>query len=273
MTDFSPNTADPSADPTAPAPPGALPVGGTPDVAVVVPVKNEADNIVPLVEEIHAALEPLCPFEVIYVDDGSDDATARVLDDARQRFPRLRVIRHAKSCGQSQAVHTGVRAARASWVATLDGDGQNDPADIPAMLERREAEARAAGVDPVMVMIAGHRQKRQDTAFRRLTSKVANGVRAWMLRDTTPDSGCGLKLFSRDAFLRFPRFNHMHRFLPALMLREGGAVVSVRVNHRPRERGVSKYGLWNRLWVGIVDLFGVMWLQRRASNPVIESQD
>jgi len=244
-----------------------------PSVAVVVPVKNEAENVVPLIEEIHAALEPVCSFEVIYVDDGSDDATPRVLAEAKVRFPRLRVVRHAKSCGQSQAVHSGVRAARAPWVATLDGDGQNDPADIPAMLARRDAEAEAAGVDPVMVMIAGHRQKRQDTSLRRWSSKVANGVRAWMLRDSTPDSGCGLKLFSREAFLRFPRFDHMHRFLPALMLRDGGAVVSVRVNHRPRERGVSKYGLWNRLWVGIVDLFGMMWLQRRARNPVIEHQD
>jgi dolichol-phosphate mannosyltransferase len=141
------------------------------------------------------------------------------------------------------------------------------------MLARRDAEAQAAGIDPVMVMIAGHRQKRLDNSLRRLSSKVANGVRAWMLQDSTPDSGCGLKLFSRTAFLRFPRFDHMHRFLPALMLREGGAVVSVRVNHRSRERGVSKYGLWNRLWVGIVDLFGMMWLQRRARNPVIERQD
>lgn len=258
----------------APASAGvSAPPDGAPDVAVVVPVKNEAENIVPLIEEIHAALEPVCPFEVIYVDDGSDDATPRVLDEARARFPRLRIVRHAKSCGQSQAVHSGVRAARAPWIATLDGDGQNDPADIPAMLARRDEVARAAGVDPVMVMIAGHRQKRKDTGIRRVSSKVANGVRARLLGDSTPDSGCGLKLFARDTFLRFPRFDHMHRFLPALMLREGGEVLSVRVNHRPRERGVSKYGVWNRLWVGIVDIFGVMWLQRRARNPVIERQD
>jgi dolichol-phosphate mannosyltransferase len=265
MTDITTENA------AAPARAGVL--DAPPTVAVVVPVKNEAENVVPLIEEIHAALEPVCTFEVIYVDDGSDDATPRVLDEAKLRFPRLRVVRHAASCGQSQAVHSGVRAARAPWVATLDGDGQNDPADIPAMLARRDAEAAAAGVDPVMVMIAGHRQKRQDTSLRRWTSKVANGVRAGLLRDSTPDSGCGLKLFARETFLRFPRFDHMHRFLPALMLRDGGEVVSVRVNHRPRERGVSKYGLWNRLWVGIVDLFGMMWLQRRARNPVIERQD
>ncbi len=241
-----------------------------PQLAVVVPVKNEAENIFPLVQEIHAALDGRLEFEVIYVDDGSDDATPRMLTDAKAQFPRLRVVRHKASCGQSQAVVTGVKFARAPLIATLDGDGQNDPADIPAMLERlRQEPADRQG----LFMVAGHRQKRQDDGIRRWSSKIANGVRASLLNDDTPDTGCGLKLFPRQAFLEFPHFKHMHRFLPALMLRHGGQVVSVRVNHRPRERGTSKYGVWNRLWVGIVDLFGVMWLQARATRPVIEHHD
>ncbi|MDR3441218.1 glycosyltransferase family 2 protein [Telmatospirillum sp.] len=241
-----------------------------PLIAVVVPVKNEADNILPLITEIAAAFSGRWPFEIIYVDDGSDDATPARLDAAKNDYPQLRVIRHRQSCGQSQAVASGVKAARAPYVATLDGDGQNDPADVPALFERLLAVPEA---DRDMLLVAGHRQKRQDTGLRRLSSKVANGVRAAMLGDATPDSGCGLKVFSREAFLDMPRFNHMHRFLPALMIRRGGKVISVRVNHRPRERGQSKYGLWNRLWVGIVDLFGVMWLQRRASVPVIDRRD
>ncbi|GAB3442064.1 glycosyltransferase family 2 protein [Insolitispirillum peregrinum] len=261
-------TQTPSSDFPAPAS-VVLP----PDVAVVVPVKNEADNIFPLIREIHAALNGVVPFEIIYVDDGSDDETPARLDEAQREFPMLRVVRHANSCGQSQAVHSGVRAACAPWVATLDGDGQNDPADIPAMLAERDRQATANNVPLAMVMIAGHRQKRQDNGLRKLSSRVANGIRSSMLKDDTPDSGCGLKLFARATFLAFPRFDHMHRFLPALMRREGGVVLSVRVNHRPRERGVSKYGLWNRLWVGIVDLFGVWWLQRRARNPRVVRQD
>jgi len=242
----------------------------SPLIAVVVPVKNEADNILPLVGEISAALKGRWPFEIVYVDDGSDDITPTRLKEAKAAFPELRVVRHQKSCGQSQAVATGVKHARAPYIATLDGDGQNDPADIPAMLERLLAEPEAARS---LLLVAGHRQKRQDTYIRRLSSKIANNVRVALLKDNTPDTGCGLKVFAREAFLDMPRFNHMHRYLPALMIRRGGQVVSVRVNHRPRERGVSKYGVWNRLWVGIVDLFGVMWLQARANVPVIDSQD
>ncbi|MBF0332533.1 MAG: glycosyltransferase family 2 protein [Alphaproteobacteria bacterium] len=238
-----------------------------PELAVVVPVKNEADNILPLIGEIHQALDGVAVFEVIYVDDGSDDQTPSRLIEAGRAFPRLRVLRHRKSCGQSQAVATGVRHARAPLIATLDGDGQNDPADIPALLAMMRDSPEA---ERDRLMIAGHRRKRQDTGLRRLSSRVANAVRAGLLGDDTPDSGCGLKLFSKQAFLDMPRFDHMHRFLPALMLRQGGRVVSVAVNHRQRERGVSKYGVWNRLWVGIVDLFGVMWLQRRANRPEIE---
>lgn len=239
----------------------------TPELAVVVPVKDEADNVVPLIEEIHAALEGVAAFEIVYVDDGSGDATPAVLAEARRRFPRLRTARHRRCCGQSQAVATGVRLARAPVIATLDGDRQNDPADIPALLAVLRA-APAAERDRLLV--AGQRKKRRDDWLRRTSSRLANGLRARLLGDGTPDSGCGLKVFSRQAFLDMPRFDHMHRFLPALMIRAGGRVVSVAVNHRPRPRGTSKYGVWNRLWVGIFDLLGVMWLQRRARLPIVE---
>jgi len=232
-------------------------------LSVVVPVKNEAENIRPLVDEIVAALTGVVEFEIIYVDDGSDDETPSVLQATAASVPQLRVLRHVRSCGQSTAVSSGVLQARHAWIATLDGDGQNDPADIPKLIAR----LRSASPQENLHMLAGWRSKRQDTWLRRLSSKVANGVRSRLLGDSTPDTGCGLKLFCRETFLRLPYFNHMHRFLPALVLRHGGRVVSVEVNHRPRERGTSKYGLHNRLWVGIVDLFGVMWLRRRARLP------
>jgi len=246
------------------------PISFEPVLAVVVPVKNEADNILPLVAEIDAALAGRHVFEIIYVDDGSDDRTPEMLREARAKFPTLRILRHKNSCGQSAAVATGVKAARASIIATLDGDGQNDPADIPALVRRLLDEAPEARS---LLLVAGFRHKRRDDGIRKISSRIANRVRAGMLKDDTPDTGCGLKVFTREAFLDMPRFDHMHRFLPALMIRRGGKVVSVPVNHRPRERGVSKYGVWNRLWVGIVDLFGVMWLQHRANLPVIESRE
>jgi len=235
------------------------------DFSVVIPVKNEVDNIRPLVSEIRNALEGLCEYEVIYVDDGSDDTTPQELLALSQEFPRLRTLRHARNCGQSTGLRSGVRAARADWVVTLDGDGQNDPGDIPKLIDQLRHGSNPANLQLIM----GHRAKRQDSWLRRVSSRVANRVRASLLKDSTPDSGCGLKVFSRQAFLELPYFDHMHRFLPALFQRNGGAVISVRVNHRPRTRGVSKYGLHNRLWVGITDLFGVMWLLRRAKLPEV----
>ncbi|MHB0918875.1 MAG: glycosyltransferase family 2 protein [Thiobacillus sp.] len=232
---------------------------------MVVPVKNEQDNVEPLVREIAAALSGTT-FEILYVDDGSTDATQARLLALQAEFPMLRVIRHRVSCGQSRAVTTGVNAARYEWIATLDGDGQNDPADIPALLAELTNPAQPANLE----LLAGWRARRNDTFLRRLSSKIANGVRSRMLRDNTPDTGCGLKLFARETFLQLPNFDHMHRFLPALVMRNGGAVVSVQVRHRARERGTSKYGVHNRLWVGIVDLFGVAWLQRRVRLPLIE---
>jgi dolichol-phosphate mannosyltransferase len=232
-------------------------------LSVVVPVRNEQDNVLPLLAEIHAALEGKADFEVIYVNDGSTDGTAGRLAEAMRQYPRLRVIAHRESCGQSTALMTGFRAARGDWIATLDGDGQNDPADIPNLLAARDASRNAD-----LRLVAGYRRKRRDTWPKRLSSRIANGVRSRLLGDATPDTGCGLKLIHRETCLLLPYFDHMHRFLPALVQRQGGRTVSVEVNHRPRTRGVSNYGLFDRLWVGIVDLFGVMWLQRRGKRPV-----
>lgn len=240
-----------------------VPAAGRLDVSVVIPVCNEEENVLPLAQEIHAALQGRYAFETIFVDDGSTDTTARAVLGARsQGMPEIRLIRHAVRSGQSAAVATGVREARAPLVATLDGDGQNDPADIPKLLEAM----RHGG--PKLRLVMGNRTTRRDTWLRRLSSRVANGVRGWFLRDGTPDTGCGIKVFDRAVFMDVPRFRNMHRFMPALYQREGYEVISVPVNHRERTRGQSKYGLHNRLWVGIVDLWGLRWLIRRASPRV-----
>ena len=235
-----------------------------PQVSVVVPVFNEQDNIAPLVHEITAALRGLLPFEIIYVDDCSKDASREVLKQLREVVPELRVFGHTRQSGQSTAIRNGVKQARGEWVATLDGDGQNDPADIPKLIAARDA------ADPAVKLFAGWRVERKDTGSKRWASKAANAIRSRLLRDETPDTGCGIKLFERALFLDLPYFDHMHRFLPALAQRAGARVVSVEVNHRPRTLGQSKYGTWHRLWVGIWDLIGVMWLQRRAHVPEVE---
>jgi dolichol-phosphate mannosyltransferase len=192
------------------------------DLSIVIPVKNEAGNIAPLVAEITAALDEHARYEIIYVDDGSEDATAAEIAHLQGSLPQLRLLRHAKSCGQSAAIRSAVKAARGTWIATLDGDGQNDPGDIPALW--RIAQGSPA-VPPLL--IAGHRTRRQDSWSKRQASRLANAVRRRLLGDDTPDTGCGLKLFSRALFLDLPYFDHMHRFLPALVLREGGIVRSV----------------------------------------------
>lgn len=239
---------------------------GTPLISVVVPVHNEAPNIPPLIEKISIALAGI-EHEIVYVDDGSSDSSPAVLAEIAASLPALIRVRHAKSCGQSAAVITGVKTARGSFIATLDGDGQNDPADIPAMLDAA-LKAEAEGANPIL--IAGHRVNRNDVSAKRWGSRIANKVRAYLLKDGTPDTGCGLKLFRRAAFLELPHFDHIHRFLPALFIRAGGRVVSVPVRHHARAHGASHYNNWQRLKVGIVDLFGVAWLQRRWNIPRID---
>jgi dolichol-phosphate mannosyltransferase len=236
-----------------------------PRVSIVVPVRNEAPNVPPLIEEIERACAALAPFEVIYVDDGSTDETGNELRMAQEGRPWLRDIRHRESCGQSGAVRTGVRAARAPLVVTLDGDGQNDPAFIPKLVAALEAGG------PTIGLAAGQRVGRKDTGFKRFQSRIANGVRGAVLKDRTRDTGCGLKAFRREVYLALPYFDALHRFMPALVKREGYGVVHVDVVDRPRRAGRSNYGLFDRLWVGIMDLAGVWWLiRRRRRTPQLE---
>ncbi len=235
-----------------------------PDLSVVVPVHNERDNIVPLLTEIATALRGTVDFEIVYVDDLSRDDTLAVLTAAKAQFPELRVLRHVAQSGQSTALRTGIKAARGAWIATLDGDGQNDPADIPKLIEMRDAS-------PAQIKLyAGWRVNRQDSGSKRWASKWANAIRSRLLRDDTPDTGCGIKLFDRGVFLDLPYFDHMHRYLPALFQRAGWQVKSVPVNHRARGAGVSKYNNLNRALVGIADLRGVAWLIRRSKRTAVE---
>lgn len=228
-----------------------------PKLSIVVPVRNEEGNVAPLLADIAAACAGLGAFEVVYVNDGSGDGTGAALAALGETHPYLRVITHARSCGQSAAVRTGVRQARSQVVVTLDGDGQNDPAFIPAMVAKLEESG------PMTGLVQGQRVGRKDTGFKKFQSRVANGVRGWVLQDSTRDTGCGLKCFRREAYLALPYFDALHRFMPALMKREGYGVAHVDVRDRPRLSGVSNYGFFDRLWVGIVDLAGVRWLIRR----------
>jgi dolichol-phosphate mannosyltransferase len=235
--------------------------GPPPSVSIIVPVRNEAGNIAPLVDEIAAALGTSVGFEIVYVNDGSTDGTESELTRLMADRPWLRQIRHRASCGQSAAVWTGVRYARGSVAVTLDGDGQNDPAFIPRLLD-----VLAKGA-PQVGLVAGQRVGRQATGFKKFQSRLANGVRGTVLRDGTRDTGCGLKAFRRDLFLTLPYFDGLHRFLPALVRREGYDIGYVDVIDRPRRAGTSNYGMWDRLWVGILDLCGVWWLIRRRRVP------
>ena len=243
-----------------------------PHVSVVVPVFNEQDNVALLVHEIVATLRGVTAastglgtsFEIVYVDDGSTDGTLAALRALKAQVPELRVIRHVTQSGQSTAIRNGVKAARGTWIATLDGDGQNDPADIPKLLAQRENAA------PDIKLFAGWRVNRQDSGSKLWASKWANAIRARLLHDDTPDTGCGTKLFEREAFLDLPHFNHMHRYLPALMQRAGWKTLSVPVNHRARSTGVSKYTNLNRALVGISDLCGVAWLIKRGKVTATE---
>jgi dolichol-phosphate mannosyltransferase len=238
-----------------------------PRVSVIAPVRNEAPNVEPLAAEIEKALKDV-DYEILFVDDGSSDDTAAAVLRARGVNPRVRLIRHEKSCGQSAAVRTGVRAARAATMVTLDGDGQNDPAFIPALVEALTL------IGPRCGLVQGQRLGRRASAFKKLQSKIANTVRGAMLGDGSRDTGCGLKCFPRDVYLSLPFFDALHRFMPALVKREGYDVIFVDVVDRPRRAGVSNYGLFDRLWVGLFDLVGVRWLiQRRRRLPIVSEMD
>jgi dolichol-phosphate mannosyltransferase len=236
------------------------------DVSIVVPVRNEAGNVAPLIAEIAAALDGRWRYEIIYVNDGSTDATPAHLSEIMKQRGNLRRIDHAISSGQSAAVRTGVRAARGAIVATLDGDGQNNPAFLPDLI------AAIQGGDGRIGLAAGQRVGRKDTGFKKMQSRIANGVRNAILRDGTRDTGCGLKAFRRDLFLVMPYFDGLHRFLPALVRREGYDIAYVDVIDRPRHSGVSNYGFFDRLWIGIMDLAGVWWLIRRKKPTPVATE-
>ena len=231
----------------------------SPALSVVVPVKDEAGNVAPLAREIAAALKDEA-HEIIFVDDGSSDGTAAALKALKGEIPQLRVLRHGRNLGQSRGIRSGVEAARAPIIATLDGDGQNDPADIPKLLA-------ALKKDSGLAMVSGVRVKRQDTASRRMASRLGNGLRNWLLKDGAADTGCGLKVFYRDAYLALPYFDHQHRFLIALMRREGHGIGFMPVGHRQRGSGRSKYTNFGRLLVSVNDLLGMRWLIARHRGP------
>lgn len=236
------------------------------DLSVVIPVLNESENIRPLCDEIDAALGAKLDYEIIFVDDGSTDDTADQVLTCMDRG-HVRLLRHSKRSGQSAAVRTGVKHARGSRIATLDGDRQNDPADLVKLWKLANQE------EPSPALVMGYREKREDSFIKRISSRIANGVRSSLLADDCPDSGCGIKIFEREAYLDLPWFDHQHRFLPALFRTNGYEVISAKVHHRPRTRGTSKYGLWDRLWVGIVDLFGVLWLRKRSSSGLTVTEE
>ncbi len=234
-------------------------------ISVVIPAKDELENIKPLVDEIYSALKNNEDFEIIYVDDGSTDGTfdeiARLKNEG---YTALRALKHKESVGQSTAIYDGVKAAKGELIVTLDADGQNNPINIPAMLKK--ARNFSTGEH---FCIAGYRKNRKDTPWKRFQSRVANKVRASILDDGTPDTGCGLKVFPRETFLQLPYFDHMHRYIPALIRRLQGTIVVVEVDHRNRQAGISKYNMWNRLWVGLVDMWAVRWLQKRTKITTI----
>lgn len=238
-----------------------------PRFAVVAPMLNEAENVGTMADEIAAACASIGPFEVIFVNDGSTDATAARIAELRKRYPWLREVRHERPCGQSAAVRSGVLAAHAPIICTIDGDGQNPPAEIPKLV------APLLAGTPGLGLVAGQRVDRQDTASKKMASRLANRLRAWLLQDDTRDTGCGLKAFPRDVFLSLPFFDHLHRYLPALIRREGYAVQLVDVSHRAREAGASKYTNLGRALVGVHDLLGVRWLITRRQLPTVVHQD
>lgn len=231
------------------------------DISIIIPAFNEQDNLAALAADIHTTLPQA---EIIIVDDCSTDDTQRIASQLLTHYPSIKYIRHAKRSGQSCAVCSGIKHASYEVIATIDGDGQNPPREILKLLH-----AYTTHSSPASVLFAGHRQQRKDTWVKRFSSHIANKVRITLLKDDCPDTGCGLKLFHKTAFLSLPQFNHMHRFLPALFKRNGMVITNVPILHKERQHGESKYNTWGRLKVGIVDLLGVAWLARRPCNPIL----
>jgi dolichol-phosphate mannosyltransferase len=234
----------------------------TPWLSIVVPLKNEAENVGFVTAGIAAACADLVPYEIVYVDDGSTDDTAARILALREAHPQVRLIRHPTSAGQSAAIHSGVGFARGRAICTLDGDGQNPPAEIPKLIARLDGAAFPEGV----ALVAGQRVGRRDSASKRWASRLANGIRQGILKDDTRDTGCGLKLIRRDVFLGLPYFDHMHRYLPALVARDGWRTLHVDVAHAPRHAGRSNYANLSRALVGVYDLVGVSWLIKRKKK-------
>jgi len=239
------------------------------DLSIVVPVRNEAENVAAVAAEIRAALMGKIAFEIIFADDGSSDGTPAELKKLKAEFPEVRAVTLERPSGKSRAIVEAVRRAKAPVICTMDGDGQDDPKFIPAFLEKM----KAGGAKSANRIVCAHRQNRKDTWLKQRVSPIANGIRRAVLKDNTPDSGCGYKMFPRDAYMELPRFENMHRFLPALFIRRGGESVSVPVIHRPRAKGRSKYGVFDRAWVGFWDLLGVAWLARRTTNPAVKEEE
>jgi len=236
------------------------------DLSVVIPMYNEEESAAALLADVRDALDGQLNYELVVVNDGSTDGTEEILRGIQAKFPRLKIVKHLKNRGQSVAIISGVKYSIAPWIATLDGDGQNDPHDIPALF------SHATGYDPFYdnLLITGIRKQRYDNWLRIISSRLANLIRQMLFRDGCPDAGSGLKIFPRRVFMDLPQFDHMHRFLPALVKRKDGVLINIPVNHRPRLSGQSKYGVWNRLWISIVDIFGVRWLLSRDVNVEVE---
>ncbi|MGE3920300.1 MAG: glycosyltransferase [Gammaproteobacteria bacterium] len=233
------------------------------EFSIVIPMYNEQDNVIPLLNEV-IANAPKGTYEIVVVDDASQDNTYEALKQVQSNASQLKIVRHKKNFGQSAGILSGVMAAQYPWIITLDGDGQNDPADMKLFVETLEKNQYKE-----KLLLAGQRKERKDTRLKRISTKIANKIRGGLLRDNCPDSACGMKLFNQKIFLSLPHFNHMHRFLPAVFKQVNAEIINIPINHRPRIRGKSKYGINNRLWVGIIDLFGVSWLLRRACLPEV----
>ena len=228
-------------------------------ISIIIPIYNEQNNITSLIEEIRVALKNKINYEIIVVNDGSDDNTLKVLQTIRKS---ITVISHKKKYGQSIGLKTGIINAKNEYIITLDGDGQNDPIDILKLIKYFDER-----VD--FMMVIGNRVNRIDTRARRIASRLAFQIRKLILNDNTPDTGCALKVFRKKDFLQLPFFNHIHRFLPFLFNSFKGKIVSIPVNHRPRASGISKYSNFQRFLVGINDLYGVIWLRKRSVWPIL----